>query len=324
MQKSVEIQLTPVSGYDVKNLIFSEPVESSVPNSVIKGQRISISTLYPNGSVGPLILPTHRLFSFGVSENKSQETQETNGWSLPLCLYNRDGPTHDEKEWVTTFNNIVDACIEHLVEVGPELGLEYTRAELTKTKGGLNPLYWKREKVTDEKTGKTVMRIVPGTGPTLYPKLIYSKKNNKFLSKFYGIDDQPIDPLNLLGKYCYAEAGVKIEGFYIGAKTTLQIKLYEAVVELAQSSMTRLMHAPRPKANSTVMEFRKTGETKVSNPLANGDDDGDGSIGSDVDEESPKKPVQTKPSDVPKTTEATVTRKVNKVVPKAKAKASAK
>lgn len=324
MQKSGQIQLTPISGYDVKNLIFSEPVESNVPNSVIKGQRISISTTYPDGSVGPLILPTSRLFSFGVSENKSQETQETNGWSLPLCLYSRDGPSHEEKEWVTTFNNIVDACVDHLVEVGPELGLEYTKAELTKTKGGLNPLYWKREKVTDEKTGKPMVRIVPGTGPTLYPKLIYSKKNDKFLSKFYGMDDQPIDPLTLLGKYCYAEAGVKIEGFYIGAKTTLQIKLYEAVVELSQSSMTRLMHAPRPKSNSTVLEYRKTGDTKVSNPLAGGDDQDDGSIGSDVDT-SPKKaapkPVKT---DAAKTDGATVVRKVNKVVPKAKAKAPAK
>ena len=77
---------------------------------------------------------------------------------------------------------------------------ELTKNDLTKSKGGLNPLYWKKEKFTNSK-GRTTLRVVPGTGPTLYTKLIYSKKNKKFLSQFFDYNDNPIDPLDLIEKY---------------------------------------------------------------------------------------------------------------------------
>lgn len=339
-------QLTPFQGYNTDNMIFGTPVPSiTIPGNFY----IPISTKYPDGTTGNLILPTAgRLFSFGVSENKSPETGEVSGWSFPLCLYNRDGPTEEQEEWVDTYNRIVKRISEHLIDVAPEMGKEITESELSKTKGGLNPLYWKREQVKDEKTGKTVFRVVPGTGPTFYPKLIYSKgkkkstpalkggkdikkdsdehePTGKFISRFFDMKDQPIDPLGLQGKYCYSEAAIIVESIFIGKNASIQNKLYEAVVEVAESSMTRLMHAPRPKANSSVLEFKQSGDMKLPNPLShssNTDADGDGSIGSDDEKvESSSKPKTTTTS----TTSSTApVRNIKKVVPgaaKTKAKA---
>jgi len=227
-------QLTSASDYDVKRMIFSDPQKGSVPNTTISYQRINISTLNKDGSIGDLILPTERVFSFGVSENINPETKKTNGHVLPLCLYNRDGPTAAEKAWVTTFNNIVENCKKHLLKNKEEI--EQPELEMNDLKK-LNPLYFKKDK------GK----IVEGAGPTLYAKLIASKKHNKILSMFFDLDGETLDPLSLLGKYCYAQAAIKIESIFIGNKICFQVKLYEVKIETMDAGMRPLLSRPKSK-----------------------------------------------------------------------------
>ena len=280
-------QITPVKGYDTKRMIFSEPISGSIPDSKpkIEFKRINISTQNEDGSVGELILPTSRLFSFGVSENMSQETGKVNGWTFPLCLWSRDGPTDEEKEWTDVFDKVVERCVDHLVENREEIEMfELSKADLTKSKGGLNPLYWKKEKHTNDK-GKTVMRVVPGTGPTIYTKLIFSKKNDKFLSQFFDLNDEPMNPLDLMGKYCYTNAAVKIESIFIGSRISLQVKLYEAVVEPSATGMKRLL--ARPKANSKVLEHQNNMISSSNNLESNDQDnqeDNGSLVGSDIED----------------------------------------
>lgn len=283
MSNSENTQLTPAEGYVPKErMVFSEPVAGSVPDSKpkIEFKRINISTRNEDGTEGELIFPTERLFSFGVSENVSQETGKVTGYTFPLCLWNRDGATRQEKAWTDTFNAVVEHCIDHIVENREEIEMfELTRGDLTKSKGGLNPLYWKKEKHKDEKTGKTILRQVPGQGPTLYTKLIYSKKNDKFLTQFFDLNDESLNALDLMGKYCYTNAAVKIESIFISGtgKISLQVKLYEAVVEPSNSGMKRLL--ARPKAKSKVLAAKA--ENKTAGAVM--DDDGDDVVPSDDD-----------------------------------------
>jgi len=309
MSNSQNTQLTPPAGYDTSRMIFSEPVSGAIPKSVpkIEFKRINISTRNEDGTVGELILPTERLFSFGVSENTSQETGKVNGYTFPLCLWSRDGVTKAEKAWTDTFTKIIDTCITHLVENREEVEMfELTRSDLTKSKGGLDPLYWKKEKATNEK-GKTVLRRVPGTGPTLYTKLIFSKKSNKFLSQFFDTNDEPLNAMDLMGKYCFTQSAIKIESIFIGSRISLQVKLYEAVVEPTSSGMKRLLG--RPKVRSKVLEHKSN---MSAPPLDDDDDDDDGSIGggSSEDEEEPPS-VKKSPA---KSSSKKVTRKVRRVV----------
>ena len=293
MSTNESTQITPIKGYDVNRIVFSEPISGAIPDSKpkIEFKRINISTQNEDGSRGELILPTSRLFSFGVSENMSQETGKVNGWTFPLCLWNRDGPSEEEKAWTDIFDKIVDKCIEHLIEIKDEIDMfELTKSDLTKSKGGLNPLYWKKEKHTNEQ-GKTVMRVVPGSGPTLYTKLIFSKKSDKFLSQFFDIHDEPINALDLMGKYCYTNAAIKIESIFIGSRISLQVKLYEAVVEPTSSGMRRLL--ARPQAQSKVIEHNKNMNSNPFNNDNDNDNDNDNEetgslIGSDNEESPPK------------------------------------
>jgi hypothetical protein len=295
---SSNTQLTTASGYDTKRMVFSDPVKGSIPNSdpPINYQRINISTLNEDGTTGDLILPTSELFSFGVSENKDPTTQKVNGHVLPLCLWGRDGASEEEQDWTDTFNNIVDRCVEYLLKNREELEqYELVKSDLRK----FNPLYWKKEK------GK----ILKDRGPTLYAKLISSKKQGKILSMFFDNDDNSVNPLDLLGKYCFAKAAVKIESIFIGSKISLQVKLYEATVRVMDTGMKRLM---RPKASGRLMSAKSNpmAETKAND--SDGDDDSDnvsdaGSIEDDSDEEPPK-PVKKSPVKKKK-----VVRKVRKV-----------
>lgn len=265
--------VTTVKNYDTKRMIFTEPTSGSIPDSTpkIEFKRINIQTKNEDGTVGDLVISTSRLFSFGVSENKSQETGKVNGWTFPLCLWSRDGPTEHEKDFTDTFTAIVDKCIEHLVENKEEIEMyDLQKSDLEKSKGGLNPLYWKKEKYTDPKTKKVSLRVVPGSGPTLYTKLIYSKKNEKFLSQFYNMNDESVNPLDMMGKYCYTTSAVKIESIFIGSKISLQVKLYEAVVEPTSAGMKRLIQS-RP-VNRSVFDTNVGDNTEQESPEKASDD----------------------------------------------------
>jgi hypothetical protein len=269
-------QLITPTNFDTSKMEFSTPQQGSIPGGgpAISFARINISTRNTDGSVGELVMPTGRLFSFGVSENIAPDTGKVNGWTMPLCLWNRDGPTPEEKAWTDTFDKIVERCVDHIIENKEELDkFDLERSDLKK----FNPLYWRKEKKMVN--GKTQLVVVDGTGPTLYSKLIYGKKNEKFVTNFFDVNDQPINPLDMLAKYCYANAAIKIESIFIGNKISLQVKLYEVVVEPIQSGMKRLL--PRPAANSIVIEASRTASTTASSAMDDADDDDDDDDDSD-------------------------------------------
>ena len=271
-------QLTTASGYDTKRMIFTEPQEGSIPNSVpaINYKRILIQTKNPDGSIGDLILPTcpgRPLFSFGVGENTNPDTGKVNGYVLPICLWNRESPSKEEKEWSSTFDSIIERCKDYILSHKEDIEkYELEASDLKK----LNPLYWKKDK------GK----VVEGTGPTLYAKLIVSKKQEKIVTMFSDFDGNQIDPLSLIGKYCFVNAAVKIESIFIGNKISMQIKLYECEVKVADAGMKSLMKKPGT-------------QTKIANAVSNltlnnfkeDDSDGEGSIKGDEDDVPPPKKV---------------------------------
>jgi hypothetical protein len=288
-------QLTLASGYNSKNIIFQAPIDSQVPNSkpVIKFKRVPIKVKNSDGTVGDLILSTEDCFSFGVSENRSLETKALTGYNLAISLWGKEGPTPEQKEWIDAFNSIVDSCKKHLVATRKELGKhDLEMSDLKK----FNPAYFKRDEQGN---------VVKDKGPVLYVKLLSSKKDDgfKILSNFYDVDDNPIPALDLLDKRCNVKAAIKIESIFVGSKISLQLKLYEATVQLLDVNNSRRL-LPRPTGDQVVRM------SKQSNPLL---EDDNGSIGDD-DIVLPKKqqspPPSPKNEDEPKKSK----RKVKNVV----------
>lgn len=285
---SEDTELTDVKNYNIKNMIFSKPIIGSIPNTPITFQRVMISTKNKNGSIGELVFQTTKLFSYGISENTDPQSNKVNGYSMGICLWDKDTPTKEEKQFTTTFNTVVENVKKWLLKNKDKLKLY--DLELNDLKK-LNPLYWKKDK------GK----VVEGVGPVLYAKLLISKKEQKkdktkpinITTTFYKFpnsqdESELIDnPRILLGKYCHIHAAIKIESIFIGSngKCSLQVKLYEAEVQTIQRNNKRLL-----RKNAIVKPLIR----RVEKLDVNSEDSEDIDESSESEEEQPKKKRGTK------------------------------
>ncbi len=285
--------ITKASGYDVSNIIFGKPENKAIPNNgngpSMSYYTIPVKTTNPDGTVGDLILEIEDAFCFGVQENRDMATNKINGYTMPIPLWSKTGPTQAEKEWVETFNRICDTCADHLLECKDDVGkYELEKSDLKK----FNPLYWKREK------GK----IVEGTGPTLYGKLMYSKKNEKIATKmFNSATGDQLELPDVTGKYFRVNVAVKIESIYIGAKPSLQVKISEANITFQDQGPRRLLSRPLPNIPG-LSSSSEAGPSSASRPAPvsrppppshNSDDEG--SINDDDDDVPPPPPKTTAP-----------------------------
>lgn len=289
--------MSNAQNYDVSRMIFSA-AESKAITPDPKGpsyKRINIKTTNDDGSIGDLVLEIPNAFTFGVQENKDQKSGEVNGYVLPIALYNRNGPTDAEKAWVDTFNRICDRCVEHLLldETKDEIGkYDLDRAELKK----FNPLYWKKDK------GK----IVEGTGPMLYGKLMVSKKKKDELGRdtivtvmMDSATGADLTVEDVTGKYfSVAPACVKVESIYIGARISLQVKISEFIVVFQSTGSRRLLSRPIPTASGEAgpssaplarpppraLSDLDTSAAKKPRLMEDDDDDDTGSINDDDDD----------------------------------------
>ena len=216
------MQLSKYEDITQENIIFNKAKEYKVKDSNIKYKRIKIEVNYPNGKKGPLVVETPLLFSFGVSENKDQKTGKLNGYSVPVCLWDRDGvPNKKELSFFEVLNNIISLCQKHLeVEYGPDLASSMP-----------SPFYFKTITYTDKK-GREKTKKDDSSAPILYAKLIYSEKTKKILSLFKGKGGRDLNPLKYLNQYCNVKLALIIEGIFISKNvTSLQIKVHECYVK---------------------------------------------------------------------------------------------
>jgi hypothetical protein len=202
---------------------------------------------------------TDEIYSFGVNVNLDEKNKDdVTGYTMPLCLFNKNGPSESEKQFVDTFNKIIEKCKDHIIENKDALD-QYSleRSELKKI---CNSLYYKRDP-------KNKAKIMDGVGPTLYAKLIFNKKKNAITSTFFNSQTgEEINPLDLIDKHCYAKAVIKFESIFIGNKISLQIKLYDCGVKMIDSGRKKLL--PRPTGSSISVNVAVN-----NNPLDDDDDE---------------------------------------------------
>ena len=292
-------QITPASGYNTSNIVYGKPRDGTIPGSSVTFKRIQMGTRNPDGTLGELILSTSRLFSFGLSPSVNMTTGKTDGYTLAMCLTNMDAPTQEEKAFLDTFNKICDHAIDYILQHRDDVGkYELEKADLKK----FNPIYIKREK------GK----VVEGSSPMLYAKVLQNKKMQTITSLFYDKYGRDIDPMTLMNKQCFVKAAIKIEGIFIGSKVSLQVKLHEAEVEMRESGVKRLLRpsaADTPLPASVVQSESKEadedvgGDTDDDKGSLKGDDDG----GDDAEDVAPS-PAERAPSPPPAPTKAPVRR----------------
>lgn len=225
------VRLSSIQNFNTENIIFSEAKESNIPGSY----RITIASRYPDKSTGPLLFSTDNVYSFGIQENKSLDKPiRTTGFSIPLCLWNKDGPTEYQTQFIETIEKVSEHIKKHMLKNEVKKAVKkYDLVESDLRK--FNPLWYKKEDG----------QIVEGRGPMLYPKLMCDKNLNIYtiFADQYGRD---IDALDLIGQKCIVRACVKIESIFIGSKISLQVKVTEVEVQQQGNSRPRLLCKPTP------------------------------------------------------------------------------
>ena len=212
------MELSPYKHIKPENIKFKEAKEYHVKDSKLSYKRIPIEIKYGGKKMGPLVVETPFLFSFGVSKNKDKFGKLT-GYSIPICLWSKDtSPKNIEKDFFDTINLLVDLSKKHLEG---EYGEEFHNLS--------SPLYYKQIEYTDKK-GKKKTKIDESSAPILYPKVIYSEKSNKILSLFNGKKGS-LDPFKYIDYNCRVKLALIFEGIFMSDTTTsLQIKVHECYI----------------------------------------------------------------------------------------------
>ena len=209
------MQLTKPSNLRKESVIFLEPKTDKHGNEIIK-----IRTKYDNNKQGPLVIEAPFLFSFGVNERKSQESGELVGYTLPVCLWEKDEePTPEQKEFFECLSLLQGLSHEYLDET---YGVDVSE-RLSEI------LYYK---MTTDKKGRKKRDESGSFPPVLYAKLIYSGKDQKILSLFRTKGDDNVDPMLYFEKYCTVKVALIIESIYISDEyVSIQTRVSECYVK---------------------------------------------------------------------------------------------
>ena len=214
------MQLSKFENISEENIVFQEPKDFQLRNTNIKYQRIKIETKLPNGKISPLVLETPFLFSFGVRERKNQETNQLNGYSIPVCLWKKDEKPNQE-DFYNAINKIHEICRDYLEK-------NYADNEATSL-GEI--LYYKHIEYQNSK-GRTKKKKDESSSPVLYVKLIYSDKTKKILTMFRTKGNKSINPFDYLNQYFNTKMAIIFESIYLTKNIiSLQIKAHEVYIK---------------------------------------------------------------------------------------------
>lgn len=233
-----------------ERLIFDAAVSGTVPNSKppIQFYRINIGIKNSDGSEGDLVLGLDRCFSFGVSENRNEQTQAIQGYSYPIAMRDKDGATEYQEQSILFIEVLAEVAQEYCIQPAVLISMKAQGTIKAHHLEGMNPLYYQK----DDNGAR-----VEGGSVTFYPKLMWfpagekdgKKREERMFTHFYSEDEidaegeaLELDPLNFIGKKHYTTPAVKFESLFIGAKTkNIQCKLFEANVKESENRPKRLM-----------------------------------------------------------------------------------
>ena len=237
-------QLTQSDNFNPENILFSKAKEGA------NGARINVGMRYPDGSTGDLILPINwPAFCFGVQANREggakkgvrNTTGKIQGYSVGIALYDKDGATREQADFVDMYDKICEEAIEHMLS--DEVAEQLKKHDITRASIGPigKCMYWHYIK-----NDKRELIREPGTGPTLYAKLITNRDLTKCYSLFSDENGNPLDFNDLVDKRCYMKASIKIESIFVGAQTRLQVKLNDAEIIPISRSVNRFVTKEAP------------------------------------------------------------------------------
>jgi hypothetical protein len=210
--------------FDASKMIFADDKQLSVPG--VNARRVDIKYAYDATTSEKCAFKTPKLFSWGVSVKQQPPVNGVPGaytYRLPIVMHEKDTrPTADEAGTIEMCEQMKKRIQDHLRE---------KKLATHKRINEMDFFLWPRDKETEA--------IIPGTPPTMYPKLktVYEKdrvvgQKPKIATGFYTAANKPItNVLALEKRRCRVRAHIIVDNIYIGAdKVIVQLKVQDVIV----------------------------------------------------------------------------------------------
>ena len=217
--------------FNIDNLFFEKPKQCTMKSS-IKFSRIYPKYRYPNGKIDKVYIQTPELFSWGIHENKNQE--DVSNYTFSFVMHDRNEEASKEQQnMINIFEQILERIKIHLKKA--ETKEDLNQFQLDSHVDMMDIFYRKKDKG----------QLVSGVPPTLYPKLQTKFGKNRCIeitTDFRSINDEVINPYDILGVRCMAAGNIVIDNIFIVSekKPIIQLKLDEVIITDQFKRMSRL------------------------------------------------------------------------------------
>ena len=149
--------LTDLLTLDTSRLIFDPAIKVFKPK--YSYHKIPIRIRHNNGEA-PLYVMLNNVLSYGVNTFKGDGRKDH---TISIKLW--DTPTEEQGLWRRRFEELIQTCINYVMENKNKLGISVRRSEMEGPKGGASPLKYK---VVDD--GDEQVRVVD-SAPRMYPRV---------------------------------------------------------------------------------------------------------------------------------------------------------
>lgn len=223
--------ISDIHTFDASNILFSQVKEGR------QGSKRIYLNIRDGNRKGPIYIETGPRFCYGVRASTDMNDKEKiNGYQMPIPMWDIEGPTSEQIEFLQVFDDIAKRCAQHLVQ--PEVKKAIKKYSFTEEQFGV-PLWYKRKEdgTLDE-----------SKGPTLYGKLLTDGPDLDIRTQFSDSAGNPIEPMTLLDKMFKIEKCLlHIQSIFIGTTVKLQVRVVEVEVEQRQRRRAPLMLKKKPE-----------------------------------------------------------------------------
>ena len=212
--------LTDLLTLDTSKLLFDPAKKVFKPK--YSYHKIPIRIKHDNGE-GPLYIMLKNVLSYGINSFQG-DGKEAHSISIKLW----DTPTEEQGLWRRKFEELIQTCINYVMENKNKLGISVRRSEMEGPKGGASPLKYK---VVDD--GEEQVRT--DSAPCMYPKVkSYRLKDQEVWQvRFVDSETRKDDPESLISKKLdILRCVLVVDNIFIGRRwKSVQVFVKEAIVK---------------------------------------------------------------------------------------------
>jgi hypothetical protein len=238
-------QLTDLFELDSSKLIFDEPIKNEMPG-IPPYYRINLAIKNPDGKTeSDLFFQLDRCKTFGIKENRDNNTGNLTGYAVGILLFDKSGATERQQQLFQAMNEIVEKCKDHLMSPETKKKVGKTQLKVREQLDSITPISYIKNKETLE---------FDMNAPILNAKLMYAKTKtdkegneipSRIMTRFYDEDElestgvletSVLDPLENLNRRGWITPVIRFESIFVGKDIKIQAKIYQAVFKVDEET----------------------------------------------------------------------------------------